>query len=56
MKRVYIQPETEVVRLNTTADLLIEMDPDVSTDMQLGNKGEFEEEDDDYDNFFDDNN
>jgi hypothetical protein len=54
MKRVYIQPETEVVRLNTANDLLIEMDPDVSTDMQLDNKGNFDEEEaDEYDNFFD---
>ena len=54
MKRVYIQPETEVVRLNTANDLLIEMDTDVSTDMQLGNKGACEEEDDDDGNVFDD--
>lgn len=54
MKRVYIQPETEVVRLNIKDDLLIEMDPDVSTDIQLGNKGEFEEEEDDFDDFYDD--
>ena len=53
MKRVYIQPETEVVCLNTANDVLYEQDQTVSTDIQLGNKGEFEEEEDEYENFFD---
>ena len=53
MKKVYIQPKMEVVCLNTKDDLLFEMDPTESTDIMLGNQGEFEEEEDDYDNFFD---
>jgi hypothetical protein len=53
MKCVYIQPDTEVVRLNTTDDLLLEMDPTESTDIMLGNQGEFDEEEDDFDDFSD---
>ena len=53
MKRVYIRPEMEVVNLNTADDVLLEMDDAVSTPDQLGNQGQFEEEEDEFDDFSD---
>lgn len=49
----YIKPETERVSLNTQQDVLITIDPEHSTDEQLGNQGQFEEEEtDENDEFF----
>jgi len=43
-QKIYIAPETEVVKLNSKGDLMIEADPTVSTDQQLGNTGTFDDE------------
>ncbi len=53
MKRVYIRPEMEVINLNTTDDVLMDLDDTVSTQDQLGNQGQFEEEEDEFDDFSD---
>ena len=50
----YIKPETERIELNTHQAVLITIDPEHSTDEQLGNQGQFEEEDEEYDEFLDD--
>lgn len=50
----YIKPETERVSLNTHKAVLITIDPNHSTNEQLGNEGKFEEEDEEYDEFLDD--
>ena len=50
----YIKPETEHVVLNIHQAVLDPMYPETSTDEQWGNQGQFEEEDDEYDEFHDD--
>lgn len=52
-RNCYFKPETERVRLNTHEEVLITIDPEHSTDEQLGNQGEFDEEStEEYDEFF----
>jgi len=41
-QKIYVRPETEVIRLHTKDSVMIEIDHTVSTGEQLGNSAHFD--------------